>query len=116
MDMYPLQFRSVIIVCIPFLMIVFGLSMRHSGSDSLSSADSYELVWSDEFNLDGRPDTSKWHYEQGFIRNHELQWYQPENAWCEGGRLIIEARKEQRPNPIFEEGSNDWKKSRRFIE
>jgi beta-glucanase (GH16 family) len=45
-----------------------------------------------------------------------LQWYQPENAWCEGGRLIIEARKEQRPNPNFEEGSTDWKKSRRHIE
>lgn len=76
----------------------------------------YQLLWADEFDRDGRPDTSKWHYEEGFVRNHELQWYQRENAWCEGGRLIIEARKEQRPNPNFEEGSSDWKKSRRAIE
>jgi beta-glucanase (GH16 family) len=58
----------------------------------------YKLVWADEFNRDGRPDPAKWAYEQGFVRNAEYQWYQPENAWCEKGLLIIEARREKKAN------------------
>jgi len=27
-----------------------------------------------------RPDSSNWGYEKGFVRNSELQWYQPDNA------------------------------------
>ena len=53
----------------------------------------YRLVWSDEFNEDGPPNPKNWDFERGYVRNHELQWYQPENAWCSGGHLIIEARK-----------------------
>jgi beta-glucanase (GH16 family) len=56
-----------------------------------------QLVWSDEFDGAGPPDSSKWAYEEGFVRNRELQFYtraRPENARLEGGRLIIEARKE----------------------
>lgn len=115
--MFGLRIHFFLPIFVSLILAVLLISMRSPlSSPAITADDDYQLVWSDEFNLDGRPDTSKWHYEKGFIRNHELQWYQPENAWCEGGRLIIEARKEQRPNPIFEEGSNDWKKSRRFIE
>jgi beta-glucanase (GH16 family) len=70
----------------------------------------YRLVWADEFNTDGRPDPANWTFEQGFVRNHEAQWYQPENAWCEGGKLIIEARKEHKPNPLYDSGSSDWRR------
>jgi beta-glucanase (GH16 family) len=76
----------------------------------------YKLVWADEFNKDGAPDTTNWNYERGFVRNNELQWYQPENAYCENGLLIIEARREQKPNPRYEEGSKDWRRSRPNIE
>lgn len=69
----------------------------------------YKLVWSDEFNVDGRPDSTKWKFERGFVRNEELQWYQQDNAWCENGLLIIEGRKENKPNPRFKAGSNDWR-------
>jgi beta-glucanase (GH16 family) len=109
--------RSTLFVTLSLLIAAIGLSMRGTDSNMSNAAgNDYELVWSDEFNIDGRPDTSKWRYEKGFVRNHELQWYQPENAWCEGGKLIIEARKEQRPNPNFEEGSRDWKKNRPTID
>lgn len=109
--------RSTLFVTLSLLIAAIGLSMRGTDSNMPNAAgNDYELVWSDEFNIDGRPDTSKWRYEKGFVRNHELQWYQPENAWCEGGKLIIEARKEQRPNPNFEEGSRDWKKNRPTID
>ena len=79
-------------------------------------AQEYQLVWCDEFNTDGKLDDASWNYERGFTRNHELQWYQPDNAYCFGGHLIIEARQEKRPNPMYEEGSKDWRKSREFIE
>ncbi len=60
------------------------------------ASDGYKLVWADEFDRDGRPDPANWTYERGFVRNAEYQWYQPENAWCEKGCLIIEARREKK--------------------
>lgn len=62
----------------------------------------YELVWHDEFDKDGRPDPAKWNYEHGFVRNKEAQWYQPENAYCKDGMLIIEGRKEKHANPHYD--------------
>jgi hypothetical protein len=41
---------------------------------TLQAAD-WTLVWSDEFSTEGLPDTSKWNYEQGFVRNQEAQYY-----------------------------------------
>ena len=75
----------------------------------------YKLVWADEFNTDGPPDPANWTYEKGFVRNHELQYYQPENARCEKGLLIIQAKKETKPNPGYVADSKDWKKSRAEI-
>lgn len=82
---------------------------------SIPAIEGYKLVWSDEFNKDGAPDTSNWNYERGFVRNEELQWYQPENARCEKGILIIEARKENKVNPNYTAGSNDWRRKRTGI-
>jgi beta-glucanase (GH16 family) len=75
----------------------------------------YKLVWSDEFQTSGKPDNKKWGYEQGFQRNHELQWYQDDNAFCENGLLVIEGRREQKLNPTFIPGSKDWKTKRKNI-
>jgi beta-glucanase (GH16 family) len=72
----------------------------------------YTLVWHDEFEQDGRPDPKNWVYETGFVRNQELQWYQQENCRCENGFLIIEARREQKPNPKYKADSTDWTRSR----
>ena len=44
------------------------------------ASEGYKLVWSDEFDANGRPDPSKWTYERGFVRNEELQWYRPDNC------------------------------------
>ena len=74
----------------------------------------YKLVWSDEFDVDGKPST-EWSYESGFVRNEELQWYQSQNAKVEDGCLVIEARKEFLANPHYEAGSKDWRKNREFI-
>jgi beta-glucanase (GH16 family) len=77
----------------------------------VAKAQGYKLVWSDEFDKDGLPDSTNWRYERGFVRNEELQWYQADNAICKNGYLIIEARKENKPNPNYVEGSNNWRKS-----
>lgn len=61
------------------------------------SAQSKRLVWSDEFDVSGFPDTTKWSYEEGFVRNKEAQFYtksRPENARVEDGCLVIESRME----------------------
>jgi beta-glucanase (GH16 family) len=59
----------------------------------------YELVWSEEFNYTGFPDSTKWTYEVGAIgqEHNQLQYYTQkrlENARVEDGHLILEARKE----------------------
>lgn len=75
-----------------------------------------QLAWSDEFNTKGKPDPKKWNYESGFVRNQELQWYQPDNANCVNGVLVIESRRERLTNPNYQDGSNNWKLNRRFVE
>ncbi|CAH0314770.1 Beta-glucanase [Pedobacter sp. Bi27] len=77
------------------------------------TADGFKLIWAEEFNGNGAPDPANWTYELGFERNEELQWYQPENARCENGKLILEAKREKKINPNFKEGSSDWKKNRK---
>ena len=76
----------------------------------------YRLVWSDEFDVDGRPNTANWKYEQGFVRNEEDQWYQPDNARVEGGLLIIEARREQKANPNYQAGQHRLEANRQYAE
>jgi beta-glucanase (GH16 family) len=80
------------------------------------TAYGWKLVWSDEFDKDGRPDPARWTYESGFVRNEEFQWYRPENAWCEKGMLIIEGRRERVKNPAYEAGNGNWKRSHEFAE
>lgn len=74
----------------------------------------YQLQWHDEFNNTGKPDPKKWVYEHGFVRNKELQWYQPENAYCKNGVLIIEGRREKVENPGYQKDSKDWRRNRKF--
>ncbi|MDR2131363.1 MAG: glycoside hydrolase family 16 protein [Odoribacteraceae bacterium] len=76
----------------------------------------YELVWSDEFNVDGPPDASAWSHETGFSRNEELQWYQPDNAVCRDGVLVITGRQERKPNPRYVAGSREWRLNREHAE
>lgn len=72
-----------------------------SSTPTIPETDGYKLVWHDEFDKDGALNAADWGYEQGFVRNQELQWYQPDNAVCKDGFLVIEARKENKPNPRY---------------
>lgn len=100
------------------LLLVTGLLCTVSSiSQGPATKDdpAYKLIWSDEFNNNGMPDTAKWRFESGFARNNEAQWYQQENAVCQEGYLVITGKKENRPNPNFIEGSTNWKTNRKNI-
>ena len=85
------------------------------GALALSThAQDWNLVWSDEFDTDGKPNEKVWSYEHGFARNNEAQWYQPDNAICQDGLLIIEGRQERVKNPEYEAESYDWRKNRKY--
>lgn len=60
-------------------------------------AQNWQLVWQEEFDYQGLPDSLKWGYEIGHVRNNEAQYYteaRPENAWVDSGRLAITARRD----------------------
>ena len=56
-----------------------------------------KLIFSDEFNYAGLPDSLKWTYEVGLVRNKEPQYYTSkriENARVEDGNLVKKKKKE----------------------
>ena len=63
------------------------------------------LIWSDEFNYTGAPDTTKWNYDLGGHGwgNNELQYYtkDSQNVRVENGSLVIEARKDSFENKAY---------------
>src|SRR5450432_848838 len=106
-----------------FAAILLLVSTAHGAGTNLdsmpvnNSTNDWKLVWADEFDTNGPPNPANWNYERGFVRNNELQWYQPENAFCTNGLLVIEARREEhKPNPNFVTNSTNWKTSREWIE
>ncbi|MBC7848477.1 MAG: glycoside hydrolase family 16 protein [Chitinophagaceae bacterium] len=87
---------------------------------SQTEKTSLKLVWSDEFNGKGLPDSSKWNYDIGGHGwgNNELQYYtksRSKNARMENGNLIIEAHKEEYEGKkytsarLVSKGKGDWK-------
>jgi len=107
--MNKLRFNS------PLCATLLALSTFLSGN----SQSSLQLVWSDEFNYSGSPDSTKWNYDVGGHGwgNNELQYYtrsRKENARVENGHLIIEARKEDYNERnytsarLVTKGKGDW--------
>ncbi|HMH32805.1 MAG TPA: glycoside hydrolase family 16 protein [Puia sp.] len=104
---------------IPALMVT-GAIIAFTG---FSSPRAERLVWSDEFNYNGLPDSSKWNYDVGGSGwgNNELQYYTDkrlQNARVEQGNLVIEARKEDWDKNhytsarLITKGKGDWKYGR----
>ena len=91
-------FQRLIVPAIAFAAII---SFRQTPQQ-----DGYQLIWSDEFDGHGLPDTSKWNYDVGGESwgNAELEFYtdkRAENARVENGMLVIESRKEKWKNLNF---------------
>lgn len=67
---------------------------------SLAQSAKWKMIWNDEFDKNGLPDTNKWGYDVGGHGwgNNELQYYtskRSQNARVIDGKLIIEAVKEE---------------------
>lgn len=97
------------------VILVLGLSAagcherRTTMQDVSAVPAGYHLVWDDEFDKAGLPDSKKWNYDT--YANGQLWWHNEreyytegrmQNARIEDGRLIIEARQEDM------KGSPDW--------
>lgn len=85
--------RVVVLFLLSALLVGCGLSQQKDG---------YKLVWSDEFDYQGLPDSSRWNYDTvnnaiGW-GNNEAQWYTSENinnALVSDGTLKITAIQEE---------------------
>jgi beta-glucanase (GH16 family) len=86
-----------------------GAQAQNAG---LTPTGRWRLVWHDEFNQASCPSRRNWRFEHGFVRNGELQWYQPQNAYCRDGVLVLEARRAEKRNPKYRQGSPNWKLNR----
>lgn len=91
-----------------FIKVSFFVLLIGCGGNPASSADDppsqtssgWQLIWADEFDYQGLPDSTKWSYDVGGHGwgNNELQYYTErrlENAYVNNDRLYIQARKEQ---------------------
>lgn len=97
----PLNWKlSYPIICMGMFLLMMGCE----NDDSQTVARFTNLVWEDNFSVDGAPDPNRWDYdlgdgtEQGLPGwgNEELQYYtdRPENATIQNGILLITAREE----------------------
>lgn len=100
-----------------FLLVAFVAVFNSCGSKKaieVLAPEGYELVWHDEFNTGDKPNSEFWSYENGFVRNKELQWYQSENANIIDGNLVITGKREIVKNKAYKEQSSSWKENRKF--
>lgn len=92
-----------------------------------SKEEVWQMVWNDEFEVEGLVDTSKWSFKIGDgcpelcgWGNNELQYYtdSSKNARIEKGHLIIEAHQEPKGNSAYSSArmvtakKGDWKYGR----
>ena len=110
------NYISMLLIGLLVFIFTDDKSQQEKNELQADTSGGYQLVWAEEFNKDGAPELQNWSYEKGLVRNEEAQWYQPENAFCKGGLLIIEGRKEQKLNPDYVAGSYNWRKKNKTIE
>jgi beta-glucanase (GH16 family) len=106
-----------------FFAITGLLLIRCGSGPEKPAAPVMKLVWSDEFDYTGLPDSARWTYDVGGDGwgNNELQFYtsgRSENARVANGILTIEARAEKMENRdytsarLLTKGRGDWKHAR----
>ncbi len=86
-------------VIFTFCAAVFICGCKKDKQPDPVQTDGYQLVWSDEFDSPGLPDSTKWSYNVGGSGwgNNEAQYYTKarlQNAEVKGGYLYINALKE----------------------
>jgi beta-glucanase (GH16 family) len=79
------------------ILLLLFISLTACNKNPEAETPEWDLVWEDNFDIDGLPDSNIWSHEEGYVRNNEKQYYTKnrlENARVESGNLIIEARKD----------------------
>ena len=87
--------KKFLLTCVAFLLTCVSVMAQQPAFKAMGKKG--KLIWKDEFNGTGLPDSTKWGYEEGFVRNKESQYYtkaRVENCYEENGNLIIESKKE----------------------
>ena len=107
--------------CLHFAWVSKAQSSSNQGIKSVKNRNGWKLVWADEFNYTGFPDTTKWSYDtkgnpSGW-GNNEKQYYtsfEKKNAWVENGLLTITARIDSMEGKAYTSarlrtvGKGDW--------
>ena len=120
---FEIQMMIMLKKMLPALLLLLTYSLN-----STAQSKKYKLVWSDEFEKPGLPDSTKWSYDKGMgcpdncgWGNDELEYYTTsrlENARVENGQLIIEVKKEKFENASYTSArlstkhKADWKYGR----
>jgi beta-glucanase (GH16 family) len=95
---------SKYIVSSLLLMFLFA-SCKDNVAGNNDDSSGMKLVWSDEFDYTGSPDSTKWNYDIGASGwgNNELQYYSddPLNVRVENGMMIIEALRHSGREPEY---------------
>jgi beta-glucanase (GH16 family) len=105
--------KKMLILISVFCIMVSKLTAQTTGAG-------WRLVWTDEFNYNGLPDSSKWSYDVGGKGwgNRELQYYtdaDTANAFVHNGELLIKAVKMSKENNsytsarLITKNKGDWK-------
>jgi beta-glucanase (GH16 family) len=112
--MQPIKSLATLFFC---ALSLFAQSQKHSKTNN--NKGKMQLVWSDEFNYTGLPDTNKWNYDIGGWGwgNNELQYYTKDalgNARVGDGVLTIELKKQTVEDKKYSsarlvtKGKGDW--------
>lgn len=93
--------KAIKISAAMIVLLIFVAAMKpvgNAGSTTKANGDSLKLVWSDEFDKDGSPDSTKWGYDLGAggWGNNEAEYYtsREKNAEVKNGLLNINLIKE----------------------
>ena len=93
---------KVLTIFLSFLFISGCVSSSDKSDNNNDKTDSYTLVWQDDFDYIGLPDSTKWDYDtegnSAGWGNNEAQYYteaNKKNAWVEDGILNITAINEE---------------------
>lgn len=93
--------KNILLVMSYILLAITIIVVSSCSTDETQTVAQFtELVWADEFDVDGAPNPDNWVYDIGTglngWGNNELQYYtdRPENIVVQNGYLIITAREE----------------------
>lgn len=112
------KIKRLVALCLCATLTLGGVSIFQKEEKEVKAAQSWQLVWSDEFNGNAL-DTSVWSYETGNGNwgwgNGEIQNYRPENVKVSGGNLQIIAKRQNYGQQKYTSGRIITKGKKAFL-